>query len=236
MKRITGIVLTLAFLITFTPQALAATPIMGQARLTEHQMETFLHRINPDAPCLAKLFLEEGSKESVRGDLAFAQSLKETGYFRYGGVVQPDYNNYAGIGAVDPTAIGNAARFETPREGVRAQIQHLKAYASTESLNLTKIDPRFHLVSRGIAPNLEDLNGRWAVPGNGYGESILKIYNDISQINDLQERSISPKLKRLQEKLRTKRKLKERLLEKTHRDFLIENLKRLRANRRTGVK
>lgn len=228
MKKITISILTI---LIFAPQAFASTPIMGQAKLTEYQMETFLHRINPDAPRLAKIFLEEGIKENVRGDLAFAQSLKETGYFRYGGVVQPDYNNYAGIGAVDPTAIGNAARFETPRLGVRAQIQHLKAYASTELLNEEKIDPRFHLVSRGIAPNLEDLNGRWAVPGNGYGEGILKIYSNINQIKTIQKRSISPKLKKLQEKLRTKRKLKERLLEKTKRDFLIENLKRLRTKR-----
>lgn len=228
MKKLV-IILTI---LVFSPSAFAATPIMGQAKLTEYQMETFLHQINLNAPRLAKIFLEEGIKENVRGDLAFAQSLKETGYFRYGGVVQPDYNNYAGIGAVDPTAIGNAAQFDTPREGVRAQIQHLKAYASTESLNLTKIDPRFHLVSRGIAPNLEDLNGRWAVPGNGYGESILKIYHNISQIKTIQKRSINPKLKRLQEKLRTKRKLKERLLKKTRRDFLIENLRRLRSKLR----
>jgi hypothetical protein len=66
-----------------------------------------------------------------------------------------------------------------PREGVRAQVQHLKAYASTEPLKQECVDPRFKLVTRGVAPSWEDLNGRWAVPGNGYGESIVDIHRRI---------------------------------------------------------
>jgi hypothetical protein len=189
---------------------------MGTAVLTADQMESFVHSINPNAPYIAELFLEEGAQENVRGDMAFAQSLKETGYFRYGGVVQPDYNNYSGIGAVDPTAIGKAARFNSPREGVRAQIQHLKAYASKEPLNNEQIDPRFHLVTRGIAPNYEDLNGRWAVPGDGYGESIKSIYETMANFSGAYvtpsvkttQVTTTPKANRLSslwEKLRAKR-------------------------------
>ena len=132
------------------------------------------------------MFLEEGAAEGVRGDVAFAQSLHETGYFRYGGIVQPSQNNYAGIGALNGNGKGQAATFPDPRTGVRAQIQHLKAYASREPLAGACVDPRFSLVSRGCAPCVEWLgaadnpDGRgWAVPGKDYGRKITAMLDRI---------------------------------------------------------
>jgi hypothetical protein len=75
---------------------------------------------------LAQIFVEEGADEDVRGDVAFAQSVLETGYFRWA-----LDNNYAGLGACDSCA-GEPA-FPTPRDGVRAQIQHLKNYGDPDS-------------------------------------------------------------------------------------------------------
>ena len=119
--------------------------------------------------------------EGIRGDIAFAQSILETGFFAYGKDVFPEQNNYSGIGAVGGGAEG--AYFSTPEEGVRAQIQHLKAYANKEPLVTELIDPRFHLVTRGVAPYWVDLNNRWAVPGEQYGERVLDIYEKIKEIN-----------------------------------------------------
>ncbi|GAA0732236.1 glucosaminidase domain-containing protein [Clostridium oceanicum] len=161
------------------------TPIQGVADVTANQMASYVLRYNsnPNLPIsineLAKIFLQEGAKEGIRGDIAFAQSIKETGFFRYGGQVLPEQNNYAGIGAINNSPTGKGAWFKDPREGVRAQIQHLKAYACREHLNSTCVDPRFNLVTRGIAPNWQDLDGKWAVPGVGYGDQILSIYNSI---------------------------------------------------------
>ena len=94
------------------------TQIMGQARATVRQMALFCRSKNaaPQLPgCsleqLCQMFLEEGAAEGVRGDVAFAQSLHETGYFRYGGIVQPSQNNYAGIGALNGNGKGQAATF-----------------------------------------------------------------------------------------------------------------------------
>lgn len=129
---------------------------------------------------LAELFLEEGAIEGIRGDIAFCQSIKETGWFRYGGQVLPEQNNFAGIGATNNSPVGKGAWFKTARDGVRAQIQHLKAYANKETLVNPCIDPRFGLVTRGAAGNKwTGLNGRWAVPGKGYGESILAIWEEM---------------------------------------------------------
>lgn len=169
------------------------TAIMGKAQATAQQMALFCRSKNSTpqlTSCsleqLAEMFIEEGEAEGVRGDVAFAQSLHETGYFKFGGIVLPTQNNYAGIGALNGNATGQAASFPDPRTGVRAQIQHLKAYASTESLVNECVDPRFSLVARGVAPYVEWLGaadnpqGRgWAVPGAGYGANIVKLLGQI---------------------------------------------------------
>lgn len=77
----------------------------------------------------------------------------------------------------DDTAYGVV--FEDVRTGLRAQVQHLKAYASTDDLVNECVDPRFDLVTKGIAPTLEELNGRWAIPGDGYGELIAATIDDL---------------------------------------------------------
>lgn len=169
------------------------TEIMGEAQATAQQMALFCRSKNAEpklTSCtleqLAEIFLEEGKAEGVRGDVAFAQSLHETGYFKFGGIVLPSQNNYAGIGALNGNATGQAATFPDPRTGVRAQIQHLKAYASTEPLVNACVDPRFSLVTRGSAPYVEWLgaadnpNGKgWAVPGIGYGANVVKLLGQI---------------------------------------------------------
>lgn len=169
------------------------TAIMGKAQATASQMAAFCLSKNasPQLPSctveeLARMFIEEGETEGVRGDVAFAQSLHETGYFKFGGIVLPSQNNYAGIGALNGNATGQAASFPDPRTGVRAQIQHLKAYASTEALVNACVDPRFSLVARSVAPYVEWLGaadnpqGRgWAVPGAGYGANIVKLLGQI---------------------------------------------------------
>ena len=169
------------------------TAIMGKAQATAQQMALFCRSKNSTpqlTSCsleqLAEMFIEEGEAEGVRGDVAFAQSLHETGYFKFGGIVLPTQNNYAGIGALNGNATGQAASFPDPRTGVRAQIQHLKAYASTEALVNECVDPRFSLVARGVAPYVEWLGaadnpqGRgWAVPGAGYGANTVQLLGQI---------------------------------------------------------
>lgn len=175
------------------PEVENKTPIMGVAEATAAQMAMFCWSENPKPQLpactleqLACMFLEEGQAEGVRGDIAFAQSIKETGFFKYGGIVLPSQNNYAGIGALNGNAQGQAASFPEPRIGVRAQIQHLKAYASAAPLAMPCVDPRFNLVTRGTAEYVEWLgaednpNGRgWAVPGKGYGSAIVGLLNKI---------------------------------------------------------
>ena len=120
-----------------------------------------------------KILYEEAVSEGVCPEVLYAQVMKETGYLKFGNLVKADQCNFGGIGATGHGHPGYT--FANVKEGLRAQVQHLKAYASTEPLNNPCVDPRFRFVSRGCAPKTTDLNGRWAVPGTGYGESLNAI-------------------------------------------------------------
>jgi N-acetylmuramoyl-L-alanine amidase len=150
--------------------------ILGPTLLSPEHLNLFAKRVNPNAIELGSFYLTFGEYYGIRGDVAFAQALHETGYFRFSGTVKPEQNNFAGIGALGGDHRG--ARFESPEEGVLAQLQHLYAYATADPLpnQFPLVDPRFHLVDRGSAHVWTDLNGKWAVPGKSYGQSILNLY------------------------------------------------------------
>lgn len=161
-----------------TPPESAPTgySILGPIFLSPEHMNLFVKTVNPNAIELGSFYSAFGEYYGIRGDIAFAQALHETDYFRFTGIVQPGQNNYAGIGATGPDNPG--ATFTSPEEGVLAHLQHLYAYAATQDLpnQYPLVDPRFNLVQRGSAPAWTDLNGKWAVPGTTYGQSILSLY------------------------------------------------------------
>ncbi|MFY4775422.1 glucosaminidase domain-containing protein [Metabacillus sp. RGM 3146] len=162
--------------------------INGTSTLTAQQLGDYVLMNNPSPKLspgtsiyqLAEYYLQIGNLEGIKGDVAFAQAIHETGFFNFGGDVIPEQNNYAGIGTTGGGVKG--AFFATPEEGVRAHIQHLKAYSSTLPLATELADPRFYLVNRGVANYWADLNGKWAVPGKGYGERVQSIYDSIGKV------------------------------------------------------
>jgi len=161
--------------------------IMGTPLASQEQCVKYLLSVNPRPDIsvspqeLVSYYYEEGAREGIRPDVAFAQALKETGFFRYGGTVTSDQNNYCGLGTTSSDVKG--AYFSSAKLGVRAQIQHLLAYASTRLPTTPVVDPRYELVRSSYGDNTlhewKDLNGRWAVPGVGYGQSILGYYHAI---------------------------------------------------------
>ena len=152
-------------------------PIMGTASVTKNQMVKYFNANakypdyykSTDAPTIeafCQIYIEECKAEGVKVEVAFAQMLLETGYLRYGGLVSIEDKNFAGMGATDSAANRNVAKFNTVREGVRAQVQHLKAYASKDPLKNPQVDPRFHLVTRGTGMYVEYLS----IPNNPWGK------------------------------------------------------------------
>ncbi len=146
--------------------------IMSHGSTTETQLAIFLRSENDRAldlfPDLPKIYRQEGTIEGVDYDIAFCQMCVETDFLRFPGLVEPFQNNFAGLA----DGGGNLATFESARIGVRAQIQHLKAYASTEPLARERVDPRFDFVRRGVAPLVGQLSNLWAADPL-YGEKIL---------------------------------------------------------------
>ena len=165
--------------------AAGPVPVMGQSDLGAEQIAGYFWAHQPPgSPCLTvsveeltAYFAFHGNLENVRGDIAFAQALVETGWFRYGGQVHCWQNNYGGMSGSFPDA-------ET---GVRAQIQHLRAYADPSATSCSQpplhtpcADPTFNFVSpKGKAPNWNDMgNGNWAAAPD-YAGKVLGVYNEM---------------------------------------------------------
>ncbi len=123
-----------------------------------------------------QMYIEECKAEGVKTEVAFAQTMHETGFLKFGGDVLPNQYNFAGLGATGNGATGNS--FKDVRTGIRAHVQHLKCYASTEPLNQEKVDPRWSDSLRGKAPTVEKLQGTWA-SSNTYASSLMKGINSI---------------------------------------------------------
>lgn len=163
--------------------------IMGESEVTVDQMVACYEATGHEYPSeelgeggastiekFCEILYEEAETEGVKAEVVFAQSMIETGWLQFGGDVDISQYNFAGIGAVGGGASG--ASFDNVRQGLRAQVQHLKAYASTDDLVNDCVDPRFDLVTRGCAPTVQGLSGRWAA-SETYGDQIVEMINRI---------------------------------------------------------
>lgn len=156
------------------------TPLAGVWGGTAAELSAYLLASNPrpkfsvSALTLAQYYVRYAGEVGLRADILWAQMLHETAFGGYGGSVTASQNNFAGIGATGGGAPG--VTFPTAEDGVKAHVAHLAAYVFTDdraSWTNPSVDPRYDGVKpRGIARVLADLDGRWAVPGNGYGAAI----------------------------------------------------------------
>lgn len=135
----------------------------------------------PDAAAIVGWYIEEGKRLRINHDLAIAQAIHETGWFssrRW-----QDENNPAGLGITDPDTVSPG--FDSPRAGITAHLEHLDCYAYTQydcpadHQHLEDTRHSFHdgkpLLKDLIRPNVRS----WAVPGDGYIDSIVKIANQV---------------------------------------------------------
>jgi hypothetical protein len=151
--------------------------VMGPPVVPVLARASFLHAMNPDVDLATALnysllYEEEGQAEGVNPDLAFAQMLLETSFLRFGGQVRAGQNNFAGLGALDGGDQG--LMFPSPRQGIRAQIQHLKYYATTLPLNGEPINPRLGRVKRASAVTAWQLSRSWASDPE-YGDKLMAL-------------------------------------------------------------
>jgi len=154
--------------------------LLDQGQLSPAELCAFFMAQRPDAyepviELLAHYYYDEAAEEGINSDVAFAQMCHETGYLTYGNLVQPEWHNYCGLGAMDKEHPGE--QFETELLGVRAHIQHLQAYATTEEVTLHNdlVDPRYNWVHKTkFVEDIQGLTGTWATD-KLYGEKLDRV-------------------------------------------------------------
>lgn len=165
-------------------------PIMGNSAVTVQEMVDYFQDSGEAYPAeelseggadsietFCQMYYEEAAVEGVRPEVAFAQTMKETGFLQYGGDASIEQFNFAGLGTTGGGVPGNS--YPDVRTGIRAQIQHLKAYATEDALEQECVDDRYEYVKKGSAPYVEWLGQQenpdgvgWAV-GENYGYDIV---------------------------------------------------------------
>ncbi len=153
--------------------------LLGPSRLTAEQLAasvTIRHETHLTVTIdeLARLYIEEGEAFGVRADLAWTQSIVETGWFTFpsGGLVKPANNNFAGMGACDSCSDGN--RYADARTGVRAQMAAIRQYADPVEVDGALNRPPESYW--GVAPTWREMgNGHWAT-STRYADTILSVY------------------------------------------------------------
>lgn len=171
-------------------------PIMGTSPVTAEQLVSYFKSAGVSYPSeelgeggadsietFATMYCEEAAAEGVRPEVAFVQTMKETGWLQFGGDVSVEQFNFAGLGTTGGGVPGNS--YPDVRTGIRAQIQHLKAYASTEPLNQACVDERYEYVLKGCAPYVEWLGQKENPAGTGWATAEKYGYSIVDMIGKM---------------------------------------------------
>ena len=163
------------------------TPIIGTATGTIEQAQEWARNKGAKELLieLAPKFWELAEKVGINPVGLFAQSAKETGYMKFGGVIDASYHNTCGLkntsggGNYDPDA---HKMFDSWDDGIQAHIDHLALYAGAYGYPKSNtLDPRHFTFINGTADTWEALSGKWA-PSESYGSSIVGMMHEIHNI------------------------------------------------------
>lgn len=134
---------------------------------------------------IADLYFEYSPEHGdVNPAIAYVQAAKETGFGRFGGVIDESYKNPCGLkiaaggGDTDPNA---HQKFKTWDQGVQAHLDHLALYAGAKGYPKDAedtYDPRHYATRKGVAPTVNSLGTNWA-PSTTYGQEVSKLYQDL---------------------------------------------------------
>jgi hypothetical protein len=155
--------------------------ILSQGKSSKQQIYKFIRNRNKEINKyyllkLIDLYLKESQIEFINHDVAIAQMCLETNFLQFTGVVKKGANNFAGIGAINQYNRGD--KFPSSKIGIRAHIQHLKAYSSILKPIHNIVDPRFNLVKKGSCTYIQDLTGKWAID-KAYGNKIIYLVKQL---------------------------------------------------------
>lgn len=194
--------------------------IIGKATATKEQVMEFIKNTkSAHSLCysIIPMIYDSATKKGINPIVSVAQSLKETGYFNFKGVLRANFCNICGLkgasggGDYDPNA---HKRFEYWEDGVEAFTDHLALYAgiygypkySVETelyykskgkfydankmkKNGTTLDPRHFSYLLGTAKTVEELSGKWC-PDKNYGNDVIAIVRKIESTDIKNSKSL----------------------------------------------
>lgn len=202
------------------PKGYKDITIKGKSQATKKQAAQLIVANNKNLPIgcsageIVDLYWEEAEREGIRPDIALSQALLETGYFNFGGAVEPWQHNFCGLGTIGNGVQG--AAFKTPQEGVRAHIQHLLAYSSHDLPKTKLVDPRYDKahnlrLEKGLITKWSGLNWTWAMGGE-YAEKVINTHQLMLRCEDKEPERMWADHKKQQKELEKlyEKKMKER--------------------------
>ena len=153
----------------------ASSPLTGTGIATAGQIDAWIRQRTPTAPPVGGYVVAWADTDGICSDIVAAQIVHETGWLTSGWFTQ--HNNPAGLGVTG--APGAGLSFPGVSSGIEAQCAHLADYCRGAG-PWTPQDPRpLPADLLGSVHVLADLDGRWAVPGNGYGAALAALANDL---------------------------------------------------------
>ncbi|OOM77217.1 N-acetylmuramoyl-L-alanine amidase LytC precursor [Clostridium puniceum] len=190
IKRLTRFMFVFAMVLLLIPEANAQASttdnkIISQTEVTVKQAEQWAksNGATDNFIRLAQLYWKYAKDHgNVNPAIAYVQAAKETGYGKFGGVLNDSYKNPCGMKTVvggsdtDPNA---HQKFDSWDEGVQAHLDHLALYADADGYpRSSTYDPRHFITIKGKAVTVNDLGGKWA-PSLTYGEEVNKLYDNL---------------------------------------------------------
>jgi len=156
---------------------LGGSALDGSELVGWYESQGYLDLTSATIQQLATWYLQAGAKEGVRGDVAFAQAVLETGGFSSPDAI--NLSNFAGIGHCDNCSAGWT--FPSPQDGVLGQLQLLRIFAGGGDGPSPPVLPQLttaHQFEAGCCSTVDSLTGTWATDPT-YGAQILGIYSQM---------------------------------------------------------
>jgi hypothetical protein len=147
--------------------------LLGAACCSAERMTAYAKRRNPRIPEMAEMYLRQGRRYGVRGDVAYCQMIYETRGWT-AAISGPAWAPFT----LDQWSEEDSVEF---------QMQLLYRFATELPIpqEATTIKRQIAVLERagwiGSAPCWEDLNSKWSVAGNRYGQDIVAMWRSMME-------------------------------------------------------
>jgi hypothetical protein len=120
------------------------------------------------------MYIEEADAEGVNPAMAFAQAMNDTNFLRFGGELEIGDFVFFKDSSIETEELA----YDDIQSGIRAQIQHLKCYASTDDCFYPVVDKQWSDTVRGTLQDISGLGGVWNLD-EAYGNSIISMMREM---------------------------------------------------------